>query len=87
MGCIEAGLDEVLALRLGDQRLELGGGKGVDQARLRDNQEEDLGAREGGEFVCLIERDKRGCRAKPKRQANYLFHNAWKRECEEGERV
>ena len=30
MGCVEAGLDEVLALGLGDEWLELGGGEGVD---------------------------------------------------------
>jgi len=30
VGGIKAGLDEVLAFRLGDERLKLGGGKGVD---------------------------------------------------------
>lgn len=31
---IEAGLDEVLALGLGDEGLELGGGEGVDETCL-----------------------------------------------------
>lgn len=32
MGGIEAGLDEVLAFGLGDERLEFSGGEGVDEA-------------------------------------------------------
>jgi hypothetical protein len=31
-------LDEVLAFRFGDERLELRGGEGVDKAGLRDDQ-------------------------------------------------
>jgi len=34
VGGIEAGLDEVLALGLGDEGLELGGGEGIDEACL-----------------------------------------------------
>jgi hypothetical protein len=54
MRSIEAGLDEVLAFRLGDERLELGGGEGVDQTSLGDDEEEDLCAGECAELVCLI---------------------------------
>ena len=50
---VEAGLDEVLALGLGDERLELGGGEGVDEAGLGDDEEEDLGAGERRELVGL----------------------------------
>lgn len=46
-------LDEVLALSLGDQGLELGGGEGVDQTGLRDDEQEDLRAGEDRQFVCL----------------------------------
>ena len=46
-------LNQVLAFRLGDERLELGGGEGIDQSRFGDHEQEDLGAREDGEFVCL----------------------------------
>jgi hypothetical protein len=42
MGCIEACLDEVLALRLGDERLQFGGCESIDQAGFRDNEKEDL---------------------------------------------
>ena len=48
MGGVETSLDEVLALGLGDEGLEFCGGKGVDEAGLRDNEKEDLGASEGG---------------------------------------
>jgi len=44
MGGVEAGLDEVLAFRLGDEGLELGGGEGVDEACFGDDEEENLGA-------------------------------------------
>ena len=52
-GGIETGLDEIFALGLGDEGLELGGGEGVDEAGLGHDEQEDLGAGEGGEFVCL----------------------------------
>jgi hypothetical protein len=39
VGGIETGLDEVLALRLGDQGLELGGGEGIYEAGFGDNEE------------------------------------------------
>ncbi len=41
-----AHLDEVLALGLSDEGLQLRGREGVDEARLRRDQEQDLGARE-----------------------------------------
>jgi len=46
-------LDEVLAFRLGDERLELGGGEGVDEAGLGHDEEQDLCAGENGELVGL----------------------------------
>lgn len=46
-------LDQILPLGLGDQRLQLGGGEGVDQPRLGDDEQEDLRARQDGQFVCL----------------------------------
>jgi hypothetical protein len=46
-------LDKVLPLSLGDERLELGCRKCVDQASLGDNEQENLGAGEYREFVCL----------------------------------
>lgn len=46
-------LDEVLALGLGDERLQLGGGEGVDQSGLGDDEQEHLGAGEDGQLVCL----------------------------------
>jgi hypothetical protein len=42
MGGIEACLDEILALRLGDERLQFGGGESIDQAGFRDDEKEDL---------------------------------------------
>jgi hypothetical protein len=50
---VKASLDEVLALGLGDERLELGGRKCVHEARLGDDEEEHLSASESREFVCL----------------------------------
>ena len=46
-------LDQIFAFGFGDQRLKLGGGEGVDQTRFGDHQQEDLCAREDGEFVRL----------------------------------
>jgi hypothetical protein len=54
-GCDAPYLDEVLALGLGDQRLELGGGEGVDQPRLGDDEQEDLRASQDRQFVRLRE--------------------------------
>ena len=53
MGCVETCLDEILALGLGDEGLELGSGEGIDETGLGDDKEEDLGASEGREFVRL----------------------------------
>ncbi len=53
MGRVETCLDEVLALWLSDEGLELGGGKRVDEAGLGHDEEEDLCAGEGGELVRL----------------------------------
>ena len=48
-----AHLNKVLAFWLGDQRLELRGGEGVDQTGLGDNEQQDLGAGQDGQFVSL----------------------------------
>ena len=53
MGCVEACLDEILALGLGDEGLELCSGEGIDETGLGDDKEEDLGPSEGREFVGL----------------------------------
>ena len=49
----DAYLDQVLALRLGDQRLELRGGKGVDETSFGDDKKQDLCASQDTQFVCL----------------------------------
>lgn len=54
MGCIEACLDEVLALRLGDERLQFSGCESVDQAGFRYDEKEDLCAGQSGKFVGLF---------------------------------
>ena len=56
---VEACLDEILAFRLRDERLQFGSSEGVDQASLRDDEKEDLRSGEGGKFVCL-EKEKEG---------------------------
>jgi hypothetical protein len=48
LGSIQAGLDEVLAFGLCDEGLKFGGGEGVDETGLGDDEEEDLGAGEDG---------------------------------------
>lgn len=48
-----AHLNEVLAFWLGDQRLELRGGEGVDQTSLGDDEQQDLGTGQDGQFVSL----------------------------------
>lgn len=46
-------LDQVLALGLGDERLQLGGREGIDKASLGDDQQENLGTRKNGQLVGL----------------------------------
>ena len=46
-------LDQVLALGLGHQRLELGSGEGVDETSLGHDEQKDLGASEDRQFVGL----------------------------------
>lgn len=48
-------LDEVLALGLGHQRLQLRCGEGVDESSLRDDEQQHLGAGEDGQFVGLVQ--------------------------------
>ena len=55
MGRVETCLDKVLAFGLGNERLKLRGGEGVYEPGLGHDKEEDLGAGEGREFVCLID--------------------------------
>jgi hypothetical protein len=50
-------LDQVLALSLSDERLKLGRGEGVHQARLGDHEQQDLGSRQYGQFVCLATKE------------------------------
>jgi hypothetical protein len=47
-------LNEVLALGLGNQGLQLGGGEGVHKTRLRDDEEQDLGSGKDRQFVGLF---------------------------------
>jgi hypothetical protein len=53
MGSIETGLDKILSLWLGDEGLEFCSGEGVDEPRLGDDEQKNLGAGEGGQFVGL----------------------------------
>lgn len=46
-------LNEVLALRLGNQWLKLRGGKSIDQTGLGHHQQQHLSTREDGQFICL----------------------------------
>lgn len=48
-------LDQVLAFRLCDERLKLGGGECIDETRFRDDQEKNLSAGKDREFVCLTD--------------------------------
>ena len=47
-------LNEVFAFGFGDERLQLGGGKGVDEPCFGDDEEKDLGTGQNGEFIGLI---------------------------------
>jgi len=58
VGGVETGLDEILTLWLCDEGLELCGGEGVDKTGLGDDEQEDLGAGEGGQLVGLCRRQK-----------------------------
>jgi hypothetical protein len=49
----EAYLNQILALSLGDERLQLGGREGVDQARLRYNEQKNLSAGQDGQLVSM----------------------------------
>ena len=52
--CVETRLNEILALRFGDEGLELWRCKGIHETRFRNNKKKDLCACQDGEFVCLI---------------------------------
>lgn len=48
-------LNQVLALGLGDEWLQFRRGESIDQASLGDDQEQNLGTSQDGEFICLEE--------------------------------
>jgi len=52
----EAGSDEIYALRLFDQRTELGGREGVGMAGFRNNQQKDLCPGQNAELECPLQR-------------------------------
>lgn len=54
LGRIQTGLDQVLALGLCDQRLELGCGKSVDKTGLGNDKKKNLGASQHREFIGLL---------------------------------
>lgn len=54
VGSIQTGLNEVLALGLGHEGLELRGGEGVDEAGFGDDQKKDLSSGENGKLVGLL---------------------------------
>lgn len=47
-------LDQVLALRLGDQWLKLRSGKGIDQTGLGHDEQQHLSARKNRQFISLV---------------------------------
>ena len=53
VGGIKTGLNQTLALRDGNERLQLRGREGVDVASLGGNQEESLGSSESCELIGL----------------------------------
>ena len=55
MGSVQACLNEIFALGLGDKRLQLCGGESVDETGLGHNEQQHLRAREGRELVRLCE--------------------------------
>jgi hypothetical protein len=54
VGGVEACLDEILALRLGDERLQLCGGESVNQAGFRDDEKENLRSSQGRKLIGLF---------------------------------
>jgi len=52
-GRVKACLNEVLALGLCHEWLELGSGEGIDKTGLRDDEEKNLSTSEGGKLVGL----------------------------------
>ena len=78
---VDTDLNEVLAFGLRDQRLQLRRGERVDETGLGDDQEEDLGAGQDGEFVgldtcqCVFGRgmDAFSCRRRGRRLAFFMI--------------
>ena len=54
MRCIQAGLDEVLAFWLGDERLQLCCRECVDESGFRDDEQEDLCASQRRELIGFL---------------------------------
>ena len=74
---VQAYLDEVLALGLGDKWLQLGCGEGVDEARLGDNEQQDLGAGEDRQLVGLdVLASVNNATATRTGRGQYLFHDS-----------
>jgi hypothetical protein len=51
---IEAGLDEILSLQLGDERLKLGGSEGVDKSSFGCDKKSHLGAGQGRSWLGIL---------------------------------
>jgi hypothetical protein len=51
---VETSLDEIFAFWLGDEGLELCGGESINETCLRDDEQQDLGTSQGGEFISLF---------------------------------
>lgn len=56
---VEACLDQSFARFTCDHGLEFAGGKSVDVARFTGHEQQDLGSRQGGQFICLGKREKK----------------------------
>ena len=74
MGSIETGLDEILSLRLGDERLELSGRESVDQPGLRHDEEQYLGSSQRRKLISLVKnaQGRVSLHREPKREASKL---------------
>lgn len=52
-------MDQSFARFTCDHGLEFAGGKSVDVARFTGHEQQDLGSRQGGQFICLGKREKK----------------------------
>ena len=58
MGGIETSLNEILSLRLCDERLELGGGESVNQSGFGDYEQKHLSSSQRRKFISLSRKKK-----------------------------